>query len=128
MTSVVLDASAILALIRDEAGADQVAGHIGRAAVSAVNLHEVIRELLVNGLDEATIRELLDELRLDIRAHDRGAAYAAATLHARTGDTGRGLGDQSCLALALHLGIPVLTADPDLKKLKVKGLKIEIVG
>jgi PIN domain nuclease of toxin-antitoxin system len=128
MTSVVLDASAILALIRDEAGADQVAGHIGRAAVSAVNLQEVIGELLASGLDEATIRELLDELRLDIRAHDSGAAYAAAALHAQTGDHGYGLGDRSCLALALHLGIPVLTANRDLKKLKVKGLKIEVVG
>lgn len=128
MTSVVLDASAILALVRDEAGADQVAVHIGRAAVSAVNLQEVIGELLASGLEEATIREIIDELRLDIRAYDTTAAYAAAALHARTSDTGRGLGDRSCLALALHLGIPVLTADPGLKKLKVKGLKIEIVG
>jgi len=125
MTSVVLDASAILALIRDEAGADQVAGHIGRAAVSAVNLQEVIGELLASGLDEATIRELLDELRLDIRAHDSGAAYAAAALHRQTGDHGCGLGDRSCLALALHLGIPVLTADREWRKVKVKNLKVE---
>jgi PIN domain nuclease of toxin-antitoxin system len=128
VTSVVLDASAILALVRDEAGADQVAVHIGRAAVSAVNLQEVIGELLASGLEEATIRELIDELRLDIRAHDTTAAYAAAALHARTSDNGRGLRDRSCLALALHLGIPVLTTDHDLKKLKVKGLKIEVVG
>ena len=128
MTSVVLDASAILALIRDEAGADQVAVHIGRAAVSAVNLQEVVGELLASGLEEATIRELIDELRLDIRAHDTTAAYAAAALHARTSDNGRGLGNRSCLALALHLGIPVLTTDHDQKKLKVKGLKIEVVG
>lgn len=88
-------------LIRDEGGADQVARHIARAAISAVNLQEVIGELLASGLDAATIRELLDELRLDIRAHDSDPAYAAAALHARTGD---------------------------LKKPKVKGLRIEVVG
>jgi PIN domain nuclease of toxin-antitoxin system len=125
MTSVVLDASAVLALVRDEAGADKVARHVGRAAISAVNLQEVIKELLVSGLDEATTRELLDELRLDVRAHDVGAAYAAAGLHAQTRQYGRGLGDRSCLALAVQLGVPALTADREWKKVGVQKLKVE---
>jgi PIN domain nuclease of toxin-antitoxin system len=125
MTSVVLDASAVLALVRDEPGADKVAPHIGRAAISAVNLQEVIKELLLSGLDGATTRELLDELRLDVRAHDVGAAYAAAGLHAQTRQYGRGLGDRSCLALAIQLGVPALTADREWKKVRVKNLKLE---
>lgn len=125
MKSVVLDASAVLALVRDEPGADKVAPHAGRAAISAVNLHEVIKELLLSGLDEATTRELLDELRLDVRAHDVGAAYAAAGLHAQTRQYGRGLGDRSCLALAMQLGVPALTADQEWKKVRVKNLKLE---
>ncbi|WP_242098545.1 type II toxin-antitoxin system VapC family toxin [Sphingomonas sp. CROZ-RG-20F-R02-07] len=125
MTSVVLDASAVLALVRDEPGADTVAPHVGRAAISAVNLQEVIKELLLSGLDEATTRELLDELRLDVRAHDVGAAYAAAGLHAQTRQYGRGLGDRSCLALAMQLGAPALTADREWKKVRVKNLKVE---
>ena len=125
MTSVVLDASAVLALVRDEAGADKVSLHIGRAAISAVNLQEVIKELLLSGLDQLTIRELLDELRLDVRAHDSEAAYAAAGLHAQTREFGRGLGDRSCLALAMQLSVPALTADREWKKVKVKGLKVE---
>lgn len=125
MASVVLDASAVLALVRDEPGADKVAPHIGRAAISAVNLQEVIKELLLSGLDEPTTRELLDELRLDVRAHDTEAAYAAAALHAQTPQYGRGLGDRSCLALAVQLGVPALTADREWKKVKVKNLKLE---
>ena len=58
MTSAVLDASAVLALVRDEPGANKIAPHIGRAAISAVNLQEVIKELLLSGLDEPLIREL----------------------------------------------------------------------
>lgn len=127
MTSVVLDASAVLALVRDEPGADKVAPHVGRAAISAVNLQEVIKELLLSGLDEVTTRELLDELRLDVRAHDVGAAYAAAGLHAQTRQYGRGLGDRSCLALAMQLDAPALTGDREWKKVKVKGLKIELI-
>ena len=125
MTSAVLDASAVLALIRDEPGADKVETHVGRAAISAVNLQEVVKELLLSGLGEPTIRELLDELRLDIRAHDTDAAYAAAALHAQTREFGRGLGDRSCLALAIQLGVPAITADREWKKVKAGNLKVE---
>lgn len=125
MTSAVLDASAVLALVRDEPGADKVAPHIGRAAISAVNLQEVIKELLLSGLDEANTRELLDELRLNVRPHDIDAAYSAAAVHAQTRQYGRGLGDRSCLALAVQLGVPALTADREWKKVKVKNLKLE---
>lgn len=125
MTSVVMDASVVLALIRDEPGADKVALQVGRAAISAVNLQEIIKELALSGLDVETIRELLDELRLDVRAHDVEAAYMAAGLHAQTKEFGCGLGDRSCLALAMQLGVPALTADREWKKVKVKGLKVE---
>jgi PIN domain nuclease of toxin-antitoxin system len=125
MTSVVLDASAVLALVRDEPDADKVGPHVGRAAISAVNLQEVVKELLVSGLDASTIRELLDQFRLDVRAHDVEAAYAAARLHAQTKEFRRGLGDRSCLALPMQLGVPALTADREWKKVKVKALKVE---
>jgi ribonuclease VapC len=125
VTSAVLDASAVLALIRGEPGGDKVVEHVGRAAISAVNLHEVIKELLLSELDEPTVREVLGELRLDVRSHDTDAAYAAAALHVQTKQFGRGLGDRSCMALALQLGLPAVTADKEWRKVKVKGLKIE---
>ena len=78
MTSAVLDASAVLALVRDEPSGDKVAEHVGRGAISAVNLQEVVKELSLSGLPEPVIRELLGELRLDVRPHDADAAYAAA--------------------------------------------------
>ena len=125
MTSAVLDASAVLALVRDEAGGDKVASYIGRAAISAVNLQEVVKELLLSGLEQLVIRELLAELRLDVRAHDADAAYAAAALHEQTKQFGRGLGDRSCMALATTLGVPAITADREWRKVKVNGLKLE---
>jgi PIN domain nuclease of toxin-antitoxin system len=68
---------------------------------------------------------LLDELRLDVRAHHTDAAYAAAVLHERTRRYGRGLGDRSCLAPAISLGVPALTADREWKKVKVGSLTVE---
>jgi len=121
--SVVLDASAVLALVRDEPGADRVAPHVGRAAISAVNLQEVVEELLLSGLEEATIRELLDELRLDVRTHDVDAAMRAAGLRGPV--SGCGPGDRCCMALAIRLGIPALTTDREWRRVKVEGLEIE---
>ena len=99
MSDVVLDASAVLALLRDEPGGDTVAAHIGRAAISAVNLQEVVREILREGATLEAARPVLDELALALHPHDEAAAYAAAALCPETGRHGRGRGDRSCTAL-----------------------------
>ena len=71
------------------------------------------------------MRAILGELALDVRAHDTEAAYAAAELWEKTQEYGRGLGDRSCMALGLQLGLPVLTADREWKKVKVRGLQLK---
>jgi PIN domain nuclease of toxin-antitoxin system len=68
---------------------------------------------------------LLDELRLDVRTRDAEAAYVAGGLHAQTREFGREPGDRSCLALAIQLGMPAVTADREWKKVKAKGLKLQ---
>lgn len=127
MSDVVLDASAVLALLRDERGADTVAAHIGRAAISAVNLQEVIREMLREGATLEAARPVLDELALALHPHDEEAAYAAAALYPATKAHGRGLGERSCMALGLMLGLPVLTADREWKNIQIEGLAVERV-
>ena len=125
MAAVVLDASAVLAFVKDEAGADRVLPHVGNAVISAVNLQEVVKELILDGLSIPTIRDILSGLRLDVRAHDEEAAYASADLIAQTRKYGRGLGDRTCIALGIALGASVLTADREWKEVKVRGLKLE---
>ena len=127
MSDVVLDASAVLALLRDEPGGDAVAAHIGRAAISAVNLQEVAKEMLREGATVGAIRPVLDELALVLHPHDEEAAYAAAALYPATREHGRGLGDRSCMALGMTLGVPVLTADREWRNVRVEGLAIEMV-
>jgi ribonuclease VapC len=125
MISAVLDASAVLSILRQEPGGDKASAHIGSAAISAVNLHEVIKELMKSDIEEPVVRAMLDELRLDVHPHDTKAAYAAAALYVQTRQYGRGLGDRSCLSLALTLGVPALTTDQEWRRVEIEGLKIE---
>jgi len=127
MPSVVFDASALLALLRDEAGADTVAAHIGDGIISAVNYQEVIKELIRRGIPLDGAVEMLDALHLDVHSHDRHAAAAAATLYPATREFGCGLGDRTCMALAITQGLPALTADKAWTQVKASGLQISLI-
>lgn len=111
MARIVLDASAILVLLNDEPGAAAVAQALEDAAVSAVNLSEVVAKLLESGMPLEEAEEALGGLGLNVRAFDEGAAWAAGALRAGTRKAGLSLGDRACLALARELGVPTLTAD-----------------
>jgi len=124
MAEVVLDSSAVLALLRDEPGADIVAESLDRAVMSSVNLQEVVKKLLEAGFDPAQARETIDTLGLQVVAHDAEDAHAAAALWSATRHAGRGLGDRSCMALAIRLDIPVVTADREWGKLDIPGLAV----
>lgn len=127
MASVVFDASAILALLRNEPGADTVAQYAGDGLISAVNLQEVIKELLRRGIPIQASLELLDALHLDVRAHGRAEAAASAALYPVTSQYGSGLGDRTCMALAIAEDLPALTADKAWAKVQVAGLKVQFV-
>jgi len=127
MVSVVFDASAILALLGDEPGADLVARYAGDGIISAVNVQEVIKELLRRGIPLEAALELLDALHLEVRPHGRQDAIAAAGLYLATRQYGSGLGDRTCMALAIAEGLPAITADQAWGKVEVAGLKIQLI-
>lgn len=109
--AIVLDSSALLCLLNAEPGADRVAGFLADAAIGSVNLAEVVGKLREHGLSVEEVREMLGSLSLDIRPFTLDHAYLAGELRPRTRDLGLSLGDRACLALALALGRPALTAD-----------------
>ena len=55
----VLDASAVLALLHDEPGADMVMAALPGSVLGAANLAEVIGKLVDEDVDSARLRELL---------------------------------------------------------------------
>jgi PIN domain nuclease of toxin-antitoxin system len=107
-----LDASAVLALLNQEPGSAHVARHIAAgAAISAVNLAEVIGKLADAGAPEPVIQASLDALGLDVIAYGSALAHQTGMLRPLTRQAGLSLGDRACLAHAEHLGLPAVTSE-----------------
>lgn len=124
MARAVLDASAVIALLRDEPGASRIAGYAGDALISCVNLQEVIKALLVRGFPLEVARAMVDTLHLEARSHGVDDAYAAAALEPATRTLGRGLGDRTCMALAIAEGLPAITTDQEWAGVLAPGLVV----
>ncbi|GAA1394801.1 PIN domain-containing protein [Pseudonocardia kongjuensis] len=121
----VLDASAVLAWLRAEPGADVVEGHVTGAVLSAVNLAEVHQKLAQHGVhaDRAVTR--LRTLGIRIEPLDAADATAAAKLWPATHTAVLSLGDRCCLALAARLEGPAITADRAWTRL---DLDVEVIA
>ena len=124
---VVLDASALLALIFDEPGAERVEDLLPDAAIGSVNLSEVIAKLQDKGFDDTTIDATLADLGLNVRAFDHDQAVIAGKLRTATRDFNVSLGDRACLALALQTGSVAVSGDRDWAQFAdVIGVKLDI--
>ena len=111
MSRVVLDASALLALLRDEPGADRVEAVLESASMSVVNLAEVVSHFAKAGVARDAIEGILRPLPVRLAPVDAHLSYEAGMLRAVTIDAGLSLGDRYCLALAKRDGMPALTAE-----------------
>lgn len=127
MVSAVIDSSAVIALLRAEPGAERVAGFMADAVISAVNLQEIAKHLIEAGFSVDAARETLDALGLEVHPHETEAAYLAASLVEATSRHGSGLGDRSCMALAIRLGAPAVTADRAWAEVALPELDVVLV-
>jgi len=108
----VLDASAVLALIHEEPGADKVAEALSGASLGTVNLAEVVGKLVDVGIDASRLRELLGTAGVRMVPLLPEDAELAGALRALKGGGGLSLRDRCCLALTVRSVPPeVLTAD-----------------
>jgi PIN domain nuclease of toxin-antitoxin system len=111
MTKVVLDASALLALIHGEPGQQIVAHAITEAAISSVNLSEVVAKLSERGVPPDRAKQIPLAFGLEIIPFHTEQAVLAGQLRASTRALGLSLGERCCLATAMSLNVPVLTTD-----------------
>lgn len=113
--TVVLDASAVLALLLDEPGAAKVAGVLAGAQMSAANYAEVFTHYAKLGSIKSDIEDVVDGLPIEIVPVDGDLAKDAGMLRPLTIEAGLSLGDRCCLALARRSGLPAWTADKQWK-------------
>jgi ribonuclease VapC len=120
-TATVLDASAVLALLQEEPGADEVEALLDGALMSCVNLSEVLHKAEQHGAQTEGLEYDLEALGVDFRYF--GLTVARATAEAWSQGTGLSLGDRACLALAGDVAGTAVTTDA---RWKDAGLDVDL--
>ena len=123
MSECVLDASALLALVQEEPGADKVKTLMPHAVISAVNFCETVQRLRRGGMPLEAVTLALTPLLSRPIPFDESQAYIAASVHDRTRNLGLSFGDCACLGLALALKLPAVTAEREWAKADI-GVRI----
>jgi len=96
------------------------------AAISTVNLSEVVAKLVEAGMPEEAVRSVLGGIGLEIHPFDVELAFQTGILRPQTRALGLSLGDRACVALGLQLKAPVLTTDRNWKSLDV-GVEVRAI-
>ena len=102
MTTVVLDASALLAYLREEPGAEVVDGLLADARMTSVNWAEVVQKSLSAGVDVEGMQEDLQALGMRVEPFLPVDGERAGRLWPLTRQQGLSLGDRACLSLGLR--------------------------
>ena len=128
MTSFVLDASAVLALLLGEPGADRVKAGLDGSVMTTVNMAEVVSHYAKLGVARSDIEALLRPLPIRLAPVDAALSYDAGMLRPITLDGGLSLGDRYCLALAKREGLPALTAERRWPAIaEAAGVAVEVI-
>jgi ribonuclease VapC len=128
----VLDASALLALVYDEVGAERVEPALrGGALISTVNWAETLSRMTERGdpveVAMPRLRAQVDAIgTLTIWPYDEAQALESARLRLRTKSFGLSLADRACLALGRLRRLPVFTTDRTWRSLHL-SIKIEVI-
>jgi len=123
----VLDASALMAVVNSEPGAEKLTPQImSTAAASTVNLAEVHGKLLQRGFSPDDAWAAANGPVHEAVAFTAEQAKAAGDLVVQTRALGLSLGDRACLALGIALRAPVYTADRSWRNLKL-GIRIHVI-
>jgi len=123
VTSVVLDASALMAFLHSEPGGDIVWQALSDALISAVNYSEVLKKAIERGKEAEQVASSIRRLSLVIVPFDEQLAMTSAELYPLAKEHGMSFADRACLALGVQRRVTVLTAE---RKMKLVALPIKV--
>lgn len=116
--NVIFDASALIAVITQEAGHDQIKEYLSKAVMSSVNVSEVYQYCLDKmDMTEEECKNMLKVASVEVYEFTEAQAMVAAKLVASTKKYGISIADRACLSLSIVTGFPVLTCDRIWQKL-----------
>ena len=124
---VLLDASAIIALIKKEKGFQLVDDILANSAISSVNFSELISALAREGISPEDIDLMTKNIIPEIIPFDHSLSIRTGKLADVTKSKGLSLGDRACIATALQLDLPVYTADRVWAELDIPNLKLKLI-
>ncbi|MFP3013105.1 MAG: type II toxin-antitoxin system VapC family toxin [Rickettsia sp.] len=127
MNNIVLDASALLALVQNERGGEIIKPLLSYTIMSTVNITEVLTALKRTNIDTAETLTLITDFIAVIIPFDLEQAKYAAELQAYTQHKGLSLGDRACIALGIKLNTTIYTADKIWAELKIKDANIKLI-
>ena len=125
---IVYDSSAILAVLREEAGAALVIGQTEVGVISAINLAEVAHVQMRFGKTRAEAEEVIREMGIPVVDVDEQLALDASEIKIIGKEAGLSQADCICLALAKREGAAALTGDRDwLKIADAIGVEVRLI-
>ncbi len=127
MNKVILDSSALIALIKNETGADIVEKLLGGIVMSALNVSEAAGILVDLGMPEEECRSSIEPYIDVIVPIDTEQSFEMAFLKKYTKHKGLSIGDRACIALGIKMALPIYTADKIWAKLDIEGADIILI-
>lgn len=122
----VLDTSAVLALILGEPGADIVEATLDNALMATVNASEAMSKMCDRGFSVENARYILAKLPVILVPFDLDLAVGAAALRPSSRALHFSFADRACLALAKRDGVPAVTGDRAWQMVDL-GVEVKII-
>jgi ribonuclease VapC len=111
MTVYVLDASALVAVLRREPGAEFVEARMAGALMCTVNASEAVMRGVEKGFSEDLMAALISSQELELVSFDAELALSTARLRPSTKHLGLSFADRACIATAIRAKAVAVTAD-----------------
>ena len=127
MNKVILDSSALIALIKNETGADVVESLLGRIVMSNLNVSEVSGILIDLGMSYEECKNSVEPYIDVIVPLDVEQSFDIAFLKKSTKHKGLSIGDRACIALGIKMKLPIYTADKVWADLDLEGAEIILI-
>lgn len=127
MNKVILDSSAIIALIKGETGAGIVEPLLGSIVMSTLNISEAAGILIDLGMPEEECKNSIEPYVDLVVPLDIQQSFEMAYLKKLIPNKGLSIGDRACIALGIKMALPIYTADKIWAKLDIEGADIILI-